>query len=268
MLKESKKKEVVNLLWTGGWDSTFRLLLLLLKEKKAVQPFYLKFPTKKIKKGDLSVRKSTHKEIKVMENIRKKLFRDYPSTKKLLKPIKIVDAATLSPDKIISQSFYDLVEDNYIGNQYITLARFSDQYKIDELELSIHLDDKAHDILEPFVEKKKVRGSVVYKIKEAETPSSIYQLFKNFTFPIFYYSKRDMGNIADNHNWKAIMKLTWFCHHPVFGSIPCGICNPCIYTIEEGLGWRVPIFLRIFGRSFKKIYNSKGISRLKKLLSL
>jgi hypothetical protein len=35
------------------------------------------------------------------------------------------------------------------------------------------------------------------------------------------------------------MELTWFCHRPIRGE-PCGVCNPCIYTIQEGLGVRVP----------------------------
>ena len=29
------------LLWTGGWDSTYRLLSLLLGEERAVQPYYI-----------------------------------------------------------------------------------------------------------------------------------------------------------------------------------------------------------------------------------
>ncbi len=32
---------ITHLFWTGGWDSTFRLLQLLLDEHKAVQTYYL-----------------------------------------------------------------------------------------------------------------------------------------------------------------------------------------------------------------------------------
>jgi len=31
----------VALLWTGGWDSTFRLLTLLLVERRVVQSYYI-----------------------------------------------------------------------------------------------------------------------------------------------------------------------------------------------------------------------------------
>ena len=32
------------LLWTGGWDSTYRLLDLLLVQKQHVQPYYVEMP--------------------------------------------------------------------------------------------------------------------------------------------------------------------------------------------------------------------------------
>ena len=48
----------VNLLWTGGWDSTFRLLSLVLIKRKPVQPFYV------IDVG----RVSTIREIKTMQH--------------------------------------------------------------------------------------------------------------------------------------------------------------------------------------------------------
>src|SRR5690606_13578695 len=31
----------VNLLWTGGWDSTFRLLSLVVQQHRCVQPYYV-----------------------------------------------------------------------------------------------------------------------------------------------------------------------------------------------------------------------------------
>jgi hypothetical protein len=48
-----------------------------------------------------------------------------------------------------------------------------------------------------------------------------------------------MHEIARQHGFADVMALTWFCHSPR-NDKPCGVCNPCEYTIEEGLGWRVP----------------------------
>ena len=33
-------KKKINIFWTGGYDSTFRLCYLLIMEKKIVQPYY------------------------------------------------------------------------------------------------------------------------------------------------------------------------------------------------------------------------------------
>jgi hypothetical protein len=46
--------------------------------------------------------------------------------------------------------------------------------------------------------------------------------------------------VADEQGWKDLMGMTWFCHKPRKDMTPCGVCNPCLYTIEEGLGWRIP----------------------------
>jgi hypothetical protein len=48
-----------------------------------------------------------------------------------------------------------------------------------------------------------------------------------------------MREEAMRQNFADLMQLTWFCHRPRKGQ-PCGTCNPCIYTIEEGLGDRIP----------------------------
>src|SRR5690606_27941094 len=66
-----------------------------------------------------------------------------------------------------------------------------------------------------------------------------YELFKYFRFPLFDKTKRQMRAEAAAAGFDELMALTWFCHRPVRGE-PCGRCNPCIYTIEEGLADRVP----------------------------
>ena len=45
---------------------------------------------------------------------------------------------------------------------------------------------------------------------------------------------------AKENGFYDIMLETWFCYNPINGK-PCGICNPCKYTIEEGMGFRVGV---------------------------
>lgn len=49
-----------------------------------------------------------------------------------------------------------------------------------------------------------------------------------------------MGKIAEENGFGSIMEMTWFCFAPTWRKTPCGYCNPCKYTREEGLGRRVP----------------------------
>jgi hypothetical protein len=48
------------------------------------------------------------------------------------------------------------------------------------------------------------------------------------------------------------MDMTWFCHTPVRGR-PCGICAPCVYTIEEGLARRVPVSRRVLSFFYRHL---------------
>ena len=74
----SPAAESVNLLWTGGWDSTFRLLSLSLLHQRPVQPYY-------IITWD---RPSTGAEIQTMCDIKRLLFKKHPETKSLLRPTR------------------------------------------------------------------------------------------------------------------------------------------------------------------------------------
>lgn len=254
MNQNHKKNRPVKLLWTGGWDSTFRLLQLLLEEKKEVQPYYLVSDK----------RESTDIEIKTMDKIKEKLFEKYTFTQKLLLSTRYINKTEIKFDDSISESYEIIKAQNYIGDQYVIIANFGKQFEMDGLELCIHLDDKAHEILEPYVVGGNSENDQTYRIIKSNTPAHLYHLFGYFTFPVFHYSKIDMEEISIKQNWLELMNMTWFCHRPLFGNIPCGICNPCIYTIEEGLGRRVPLVFRLVGKYLKRIYNSKPVLTIRK----
>ena len=82
------------ILWTGGLDSTFQLLRLLLVEKKNVAPYYM---------IDAN-RKSLSMEINTMQNIRKLLFEMFPRTQELLRPIKFSLVSEIPSDEEITEA--------------------------------------------------------------------------------------------------------------------------------------------------------------------
>jgi hypothetical protein len=106
------------------------------------------------------------------------------------------------------------------------------------MELSIHRDDKARELLAGLIDGSRERLDPAYR------GDSRYELFRCFRLPLFDTTKREMRAQAREAGFDEIMRLTWFCHRPRRGQ-PCGTCNPCIYTIEEGLAERVPLAGRI-----------------------
>jgi hypothetical protein len=224
--------EPVNLLWTGGWDSTFRLLDLIMIQHKSVQPYYVISP----------VRKSSEMEIKTMDKIRQLLIKKYPQSETLLRPTVYINVEHIKTDESITQQYKRLSAAQHLGNQYDFLARFADESGIEALELSIHKDDHAQKFLQAYVVKES--GSDRYWLQENPAYEDL-KLFQYFRFPILELTKLDMEAIAVKYNFLDLLDETVFCHTPLKDGTPCGQCNPCRYTIAEGLKRRVPYLRRL-----------------------
>lgn len=226
----SGEAEGVRLLWTSGWDSTFQLLRLLLQHRLPVTPYYLEDAT----------RASTGTELEAIARITAALHAWYPHTRALLRPLRRFPVAGLAPDPAIDDALREVRTRTYIGSQYAWLPMFCKQHGLDGIEMSVHVDDKVQALLSSRVAAFEQAGayrSVRVAGGQAGTPE--YTLFRYFSFPLFSIDKRAMQREARLAGWEPLMEMTWFCHRPLRGR-PCGVCAPCVYTIEEGLGWRVP----------------------------
>lgn len=218
---------IVHLLWTGGWDSTFRLLDLILVRNKQVQPYYVIDPG----------RLSTEIELRTMRKIKQKLFEEDPFTRRLLLPTKYRESYDIAQNNEITESWKKLREKYHIGSQYDWFSRWADEEDI-KLEISIHAyrDGRVFSALENFVVSK----NNYFEIDRKWNGSDIFVVFKNVIFPILDVSKTEMVNISKQAGFYNLMELTWFCHQPRRNESPCGLCSPCICAIEEGLAWRLP----------------------------
>lgn len=214
----------VNVLWTSGWDSTYRVADLVLKQGRTVQPWYVMD----------SARRSTKTELRALENIRAALVQIDPGVEALLGRLKTVRIEDIPADGGITASYKALAAQNHLGSQYDWLARFAKSESV-YLELSIHRDDKAHAFLEGHTHAAS--DGVHHLVEDAPSDVSI---FKWFSFPLFEMSKLEMQQTARERGFGQIMEMTWFCFVPLLDGRPCGFCNPCKYTREEGLGRRVP----------------------------
>jgi hypothetical protein len=232
---EEERKSPIHILWTGGWDSTFRLLQVLLLERRIVQPFYVMD----------SDRQSTGVEIRTMKDIKTRLFKTRPETRDRLLPAYFKEVFDIAPAPRLTETFDRIRGRRSIGSQYEWLARFCEEIGVDDMELGIHKDGNMQRLLKPFSIKSDDEGGLRYRVDPALEGSDEYTLFRYFRFPIFELSKLEMQAIARRSGFDDVMELTWFCHSPRAGFRPCGICNPCVYTMEEGLGRRIPFASRV-----------------------
>ncbi|MCL1636059.1 hypothetical protein M2650_15650 [Luteimonas sp. SX5] len=233
----------VRLLWTGGWDSTFRLLQLLLLHRVEVAPIYLQDAT----------RASTRIELDTIARIGDRLRKQYPHTRALLQPLLIAEAADVADDEDIADALRDVRKRVYIGNQYAWLSSFCKRNGIHDVELCVHVDDKVQTLLHAFVaETEHPAGYRTVRVDPKHAGTAEFELFRYFSFPVFRIDKLDMARQADAEGWSPLMDMTWFCHTPSRGR-PCGLCGPCVYTIEEGLAHRVPASRRALSFFYRRL---------------
>lgn len=233
----------VALLWTGGWDSTFRLLQLLLTHRVRVAPYYLTDPT----------RASTRIELETMERIGDRLRAMYPHTRDLLEPVRIFAVDAFGEDGDIDGALQEIRKRSYIGSQYAWLPAFCKQHSIQDMELGVHVDDKVQALLQPYAIAFEHRaGFRSMRVDSRHAGTAEYRLFRYFSFPLFHIDKVGIARQAEAEGWDEIMAMTWFCHTPVRGR-PCGLCAPCVYTIEEGLAHRVPVARRLLSFFYRRL---------------
>lgn len=215
----------VDLLWTGGWDSTFRLIELA-RAGKVIQPYY-------ISNQD---RGSLPKELRVMTKLRDEVNERFASG--VVKDIEVFNKEDIAIYDDIAHSYRSLLKRGWVGDQYVYIASFARMQKISYLELSIEraaLGDRQRTNI-PCVENTVV-DSLGRRVISEKAPSDLFGLFGDFSFPVVTLTKDDMRRQAEQWGALDLLNQTWFCHNPFRGK-PCGTCNPCVHTLESGLAYR------------------------------
>jgi len=232
-------------LWTGGWDSTFRVMELAIVKRETIQPYYILD----------SNRASTPFELQAMQQIREMMIRKFPYSKDAIQPLITIHISEIPPDETITGDFKTLLSISDLGSQYDWLGRYAEHNGLDDLELCIHYDDKATGFIDASVKETGEENDRYYVLGQEDMAHPGLTIFKYYHFPILRMTKVQMGEIAAEHGFDDIMELTWFCHNPRRDGSPCGMCNPCKFTRDEGLGRRVPQpgLLQRIGRYGKRL---------------
>lgn len=150
------------ILWTSGWDSTYRVLDLVLNKKRIIQPYYVM---------DMD-RVSTKIEIETMEKIKQMIIEKDPNAKERIKSTIFVNINDIPSNEEFTKHYKTLANISHLGGQYDWLARFAVSEEITDLELSIHLDDKAYGFIKNDVVKLDDGQDVIYKLKEKPSNKS------------------------------------------------------------------------------------------------
>ena len=231
-----QEKKVVNLLWTGGWDSTFRLLSLINNKQVRICLYYI------IDKS----RHSLEAELQAMDSILAAIYLRFDGAKDRILSVTHFVSDQIHADLNITAKYEQLLEISPLGSQYPLLAMYAQMHGYDDLEMCVastdswtsrHLRDVCERVEDPVIgEYRRIKYDI-----EDDAPIS---LFRYFIFPTLHITKVDMLHIAKENGFYDILNMSWFCHTP-YNNKPCGMCKPCKLAITEGMAFRLPLGARI-----------------------
>ena len=221
-MKQESSDTCVRILWTGGWDSTFRVLYATLVEGRRVDPHYI------IDTG----RRSTLDELRAISRIRDSLRKYNKEAYERISELQITPQNEIPKDAEITSSWRRLTQRLDVAWQYDLLARYAKSKDLTALELSVQKDGHLYSFLKTNVEPTPF-GS--YRLKHGVGD---WNIFTRFEFPVLGYTKAQMRDIAQKQGFLEILEKSWFCHQPINGK-PCGMCNPCVIAVEQGMRYRL-----------------------------
>ncbi|MGV8114313.1 MAG: hypothetical protein AB2L17_15585 [Lentimicrobium sp.] len=225
--------KTVDIFWTGGFDSTFRVLQLLNQSDCYVQPHYI-----------ILEDKSTWVEIGTMIRIRKVINNRFFNIAHRLLPTMYINHELIKKDPEIETEISRLRQELKVIEQYHLMANYCKELNICNIEVAIiHMEGE----MGLFKQHRSI------------------DIFKAFSFPISELSKKMIYDISLKEGWDDILMMTSFCKRPIIKVEPCGLCSPCTTAVAEGLDFRLPLKSRLIAKlqiPFRK-YIRKRYRKLK-----
>ena len=224
---------IVHILWTGGLDSTYRMVELS-RKKCVIQPHYVIVNRKNIKNelkaiheitAILNSDKRTIAEIRPVETFLKRDLEDYPDI----------------------QSAWEILHErkDFKSQQYPLFTRYARQKKL-KLEMGIQFSKGgtvAKVVNESYLIDCPDDDEVMMIDPEKGSHEwASYTLFQDFRFPksLYHKTKREEIEELKRLGYDKVLKKVWTCFRPVLG-MPCGHCFACQSAIYEGAGELIPI---------------------------
>lgn len=235
----------INILWTGGWDSTFRMIELSLQEV-IVQPIYC-----------VTKRNNRENEIEAMQKILQRI-REKMLTKAKINDIKFIDIDALPANMEITAAYERISQNVTLGSQYRWLADVAVQYPMIEIGVEKPSGEYSGIVTAIQHEGDFVYNGETYVVDKAASSDDINLVFGNFSFPIINKTERDMLDIIKELHYEDVMKSIWFCHEPIAGN-SCGFCRPCQQKMECEMSWLLPEVAQRRYRVFNRLRKTIGV---------
>ena len=210
-------------LFTGGFDSTYRLCQLALDKDAVVQPVYVLFPDD----GKSNhIRPEIKNEIKAQDRILDSICR-FSSTKARFLPIKRINRDEI-PLNLKIKALEEYLSTFRLGWQYLYFTSLSEWFPYIEL---CH-EGFPETTLDGKLYFKTVDGRNV--IDESKMEEGLSFAFRNFSWPIYGTERKDMLKFIKESGYMDVMNHVWWCYKSIDGK-PCGVCDNCRGKIESGL---------------------------------
>lgn len=225
------KDKIVNIFWTAGWDSTYRVIELSFQQV-TIQPVYC----------HNSKRRSSSIELQHIKDM-VKIIENKPKTKAKFLPIEIVDISALPQDSTIENAYKEFIKEIPLGKQYVFLAKVAQKFP--GIELGVERQDTGKGHISSSFERfaKLIKKDNIYYLDPKGTKDFCYTIFGQMSYPIYDISEVEMFENIKKWGYEDVMKHIWFCHTPLKEQgewCPCGTCWPCIEKMENNMEFLLP----------------------------
>lgn len=213
--------------WTGGRDSTFRVLDLIFQHGCRVQPIYVIDRT----------RKSFQLEIDAMDRIRDQIAQDSPTLIDLLLETIFLKREDMEATVQPGDPYFKLARASSVSPQYPYLANAVVATGFERVEVSVQPGDNVTTIpglKERLIEVHHECGPLTYQMRPSDQPNQAEDsmaLLERFWFPTFFTLPLEMDVTAEKYGFLELLDYSWTCQVPFFGQ-PCGMCQVCRYAIQ------------------------------------
>ena len=223
----------INLLFTGGWDSTFRLCQLSFLDVE-VQPVYVCIK-------DHEDRTNYKKEIQAQDTILAMLRQKKETKAKLLDPVRLSEE-DLPKDSLFEAAFDKWAKTEKIPGQLRYLGRLPLLYP--DLEYCCegptlkrrqqgYKKGKTQVFLEENGFRFKIREDGYADIDTSKADPDLKRLWGGFSLPILGITETDMVPYIKKWGYEDVFKETWTCDFD--GDKACGVCHNCNTKWASGL---------------------------------